>query len=170
MMDLVRGCSPDIDTETRREHGDTSTETDSCQRWSWTSRRMCKLSATCEWWTSSSTSHDERIMTAIARSNARAMSKVMVNATLWTLIDRPTWRRTFRTMTERADFFQDQAVLVQWSVWFLHVYELTSLASDGAVHVRGGVINFRLIFPQVVFSPICSQSFTDIDARSAMAR
>ena len=32
MMDLMKGCSPDVDTETRREHGDTSTETDSCQR------------------------------------------------------------------------------------------------------------------------------------------
>ena len=32
MMDLVKGCSPDTDTETRRKHGDTSTEPDSCQR------------------------------------------------------------------------------------------------------------------------------------------
>ena len=32
MMDLVKGYRPDIDTETRREYGDTSTETDRCQR------------------------------------------------------------------------------------------------------------------------------------------
>ena len=32
LMDLVKDCSPEKDTETRREHGDTSSETDSCQR------------------------------------------------------------------------------------------------------------------------------------------
>ena len=26
MMDVVKGCRPDIDTETRREYGDTSTK------------------------------------------------------------------------------------------------------------------------------------------------
>ena len=32
LMDLVTDCNPEIDTETRRDHGNTSTETDSCQR------------------------------------------------------------------------------------------------------------------------------------------
>ena len=32
MMDLVKVCSPEKDTQTRREHGDMSTETESCQR------------------------------------------------------------------------------------------------------------------------------------------
>ena len=31
-MDREKDCSPVMDTETRRDHGDTSTETDSCQR------------------------------------------------------------------------------------------------------------------------------------------
>ena len=58
-----------------------STEIDACQRWSWTSRRMCKLSETSEWWTSLSASHDARIMSAIARSKAKARSKAMANTT-----------------------------------------------------------------------------------------
>ena len=38
---------------------------------------MCKLNETSEWWTSLSTSHDERIMTGIARSKASARCKAM---------------------------------------------------------------------------------------------
>ena len=36
---------------------------------------MCKLSETSEWWTSLGASHDERIITAIARSKARARAR-----------------------------------------------------------------------------------------------
>ena len=65
------------ETETESETGTgTGTETESCQ-WSWTSRRMYKLSETSERRTSLGTSHDERIMTAIARSRARARCKAM---------------------------------------------------------------------------------------------
>ena len=64
--------SPDIDRDPTWSRENKSTETDSCLRWSWTSSRMCKLSETGEWWTSLSTSHDEQIMTAIAKSKARA--------------------------------------------------------------------------------------------------
>ena len=40
---------------------------------------MCKLSETSEWWTSLSTSHDERIMTAIT---VRSKGKVQSNGKL----------------------------------------------------------------------------------------
>ena len=98
---------PDVITENK------STETDSCQRWSWTSRPMCKLSETSEWWTSLSTSHDERNMTAIARSKARARCKAMANAKRYfvnLLTPCLDFTITFRAhkcamMTERADAF-----------------------------------------------------------------
>ena len=87
-----RGCRP----------GDTRTETDSFQRRSWTSRRMCKLSETNERWTSLSTSHDERIMTALARSKAMASS----NAKFCEHQLTPNLARTFRPMSAaRADAF-----------------------------------------------------------------
>ena len=44
MMDLVHRENSEVDSETLETEAETKTETDSCQRWSWTSRRMHKLS------------------------------------------------------------------------------------------------------------------------------
>ena len=71
---------------------------------------MCKLSETSEWWTSLGTSHDERIMTAIARCKARAKCNAMAkcNAKFCELTDAKFeageyFRAHERAMTERAD-------------------------------------------------------------------
>ena len=113
MMDLVTVL------QSRSEHRDPGTETDSCQRWSWASRRMCKLSETSERWTSLGTSKDERIMTAMVRSksNGKMQRENFVNT---------DWRRTWRELLEPTDarrwqreqtLFQDQAVVVHASNW-----------------------------------------------------
>ena len=68
---------PVTDLQTRREHGDTSTEQTVVSVDREHRDGMCWLSETCERRTSSSISHDERIKTAIARSKARARCNAM---------------------------------------------------------------------------------------------
>ena len=111
-----------------QDDGDKSIETDSFQRWSWTSRRMCKLSATSERWTSLGTSHDERIMTAMARSKAMTRSNAKICEHWLT----PNLARTFRPHGMRDDdSWREQTLfsgsscvctrelgeLTQWIVW-----------------------------------------------------
>ena len=115
LMDLVKGCSPDIDTETRRDHGNTSTETASCQRWSWTSRRMCKLSETSERWTSLSTSHDDgswQHLQEAKHGQARCTKRLWTDwrqVWIWRILQSP-WTRD--DGESRYLWYQDQAVIV----------------------------------------------------------
>ena len=88
---------PERDTETRRDHGNTSTETDSCQRWSRTSRWMCNLSETSERWTSLSTSHDE----GKVQRNGKMQREILRTLTDAKLGE--NFRAHERSMTERAD-------------------------------------------------------------------
>ena len=96
MMDPVTGLQtrygqrPDMNTETQRDHGITSAQKQKVVNIDREHRDGCaKLSETSEWWTSLSTSHDERTMTAIARSKARARCNAMArcSATFCELTD-----------------------------------------------------------------------------------
>ena len=71
---------------------------------------MCQLSETSEWWTSLGTSNDERIMTAIARSKARARCNAMAkcSAKFCELTDAKFGVDVNFTDRESRRFFQDR--------------------------------------------------------------
>ena len=134
---------------------------------------MCKLSETSEWWTSLSTSHDERIMTAIAKqskekvqSNGKcnskfcelASSKAAENFLCPRVRDDDSWRER-----ERADAFSEPRLC-----WYIDVFEFCGSFRDsahesgikGANHVRGGASKSTLVVDNdsvhtstVAFSP-----------------
>ena len=111
--------------------GDTSTETESCQRWSWTSRRMCQLSETSERWTSLSTSHDGRIMAAIARCKASAICNARF-CEHWLM---PNLARTFKGAHERAMTERAETGGIRTRLW-LYTSRRRSLRHPGLVEMQ----------------------------------
>ena len=117
---------------------------------------MCKLREAHEWWTSLSTSHDERIMTAIVKQKQGQGAKQWQKAArIFMNWPAPKLAITFRahecaTMTERADACFSGPRLC----WYIELFEFfcgsfRDLAHEscieGANHVRGGVLKSTLV-------------------------
>ena len=150
---------------------------------------MCKLSETSERWTSLSTSHGERIMTAIARSKAMARcSAKFVNTDCPPCLVRTFSAHECATMREQT-LFQDQAVVVHASMLIcLDRKQFGDVLSQfsgsfrdsahescikGAIRVRGGVLKSTLVVGNdttvhdvhtytVAFSPSVLQSRSSV--------
>ena len=143
---------------------------------------MCKLSETSERWTSLSTSHDERIMTVIAKqSKGKVHSNGKCNAKFCELAGSKAGDNSqseCAMMTESADACFSGPRLCLYIQFFEFCESFLDSPREscikGANHVRGGVLKSTLIVDneQHAFSPtvltICSQSSTD--ARSATAQ
>ena len=137
---------------------------------------MRLLSETDERWTSLTISHDERIMTAIARNKARARCNAMANATR-NFCELAGTGDNFQSPRVRDDDresrrFQDQGCVGTLNCLIFFCGSFRDLAHEscikGANHVRGEVLKFTLVVDndsvhtQHAFSPmvmnICSHS------------
>ena len=122
---------------------------------------MCQLSETSEWWTSLSTSYDKWIMTAIARSRARASCNAKVCELTGGKFEAGEYFRAhkYAMMTERADAFSGPGCVCTLNC--LDKNQLAELTSslisvdpsafahesciEGAIRARGGVLKSTLV-------------------------